>query len=113
MVDIITLANRLNKDYDYIKQLCYNCEIPIHADKEGEFISDEDAKLFENNEVTTHDIWSLIHDVTSDKTGLEKLYCEMVLYNTIMYSFDTDKTRLNKIEKYLEELINEVHKKEI
>lgn len=51
MVNIITLANRLNKDYDYIKQLCYTWEIPIHADKEGEFISDEDAKLFMNNEV--------------------------------------------------------------
>ena len=46
MVDIITLANQLNKDMDYIKQLCYNCEIPIHADKDGEFISDEDAQLF-------------------------------------------------------------------
>lgn len=50
MVDIITLCNQLNKDYDYIKQLCYNCEIPIHADKDGEFISDEDAKLFINKE---------------------------------------------------------------
>lgn len=52
MVNVITLANQLNKDYDYIKQLCYNCEIPIHADKEGEFISDEDAKLFMNSEVS-------------------------------------------------------------
>nr|DAU49987.1 MAG TPA: nucelotide kinase [Caudoviricetes sp.] len=53
MVDIITLANQLNKDYDYIKQLCYNCEIPIHADKEGEFISNEDAQLFINKETKT------------------------------------------------------------
>lgn len=52
MVNVITLANQLNKDYDYIKQLCYSCEISIHADKEGEFISDEDAKLLMNNEVS-------------------------------------------------------------
>ena len=115
MVDIITLANHLNKDYDYIKQLCYNCEIPIHADKDGEFISDEDAKLFINKKVNvpTKDIWELIWDVTKDKQGLEKLYCEMVLYQTIMYSIDTNKSRLNKIEKYLGDLIDEVSKKEI
>ena len=53
MVNIITLCNQLNKDYDYIKQLCYNCEIPIQADKEGEFISDEDAKLFIDKEIKT------------------------------------------------------------
>nr|DAH45206.1 MAG TPA: hypothetical protein [Caudoviricetes sp.] len=115
MVNIITLANQLNKDYDYIKQLCYNCEIPIHADKEGEFISDEDAQLFINKETKTPkiDIWSLIFDVTKDKQGFEKLYCEMVLYQTIMYSIDMDTTRLKNIEKYLGELIDEVSKKEI
>lgn len=51
MVNVVTLANNLNKSYDYIKELCHKCEIPIHCDKEGEFISDKDAQLFMNKEV--------------------------------------------------------------
>lgn len=51
MVNIVTLANKLNKEYDHIKELCEKCEIEVYADKEGEFIRDEDAKLFLNNEV--------------------------------------------------------------
>lgn len=66
-------------------------------------------------DVTTLDIepWDLIFDVTKDKKGFEKLCTEMILYQTIMYAMDKNKTRLNKIEKYLRELIDEVSTQEI
>lgn len=75
------------------------------CDLEFEFMED----------VTTLDIepWDIISDITKDKRGFEKLYCDMVLYQVISYATDKDKTRLNKIEKYLMELINEVSTKEI
>lgn len=75
------------------------------CDLEFEFMED----------VTTLDIepWDIINDITKDKRGFEKLYCDMVLYQVISYATDKDKTRLNKIEKYLMELINEVSTKEI
>lgn len=57
--------------------------------------------------------WDIINDITKDKRGFEKLYCDMVLYQVLSYATDKDKTRLNKIEKYLMELINEVSTKEI
>lgn len=66
-------------------------------------------------DVTTRDIepWDIINDITKNKRGFEKIYCDMVLYQVISYTIDKDKTRLNKIEKYLKELINEVSTKEI
>lgn len=66
-------------------------------------------------DVTTLDIepWDIINDITKDKRGFEKLYCDMVLYQVLSYATDKDKTRLNKIEKYLMELINEVSTKEV
>lgn len=65
--------------------------------------------------VTTLDIepWDIINDITKDKRGFEKLYCDMVLYQVLSYAVDKDKTRLNKIEKYLMELIDEVSTKEV
>lgn len=57
--------------------------------------------------------WDLINDITKDKRGFEKLYCDMVLYQVLSYATDKEKTRLNKIEKYLTELIYEVSTKEI
>lgn len=94
MVDVITLANQLNKDYDYIKQLCYNCEIPIHADKDGEFISDEDAKLFMNNEVSV--------PTRYNKRGMECLNITNILSgdNNIQYFY------LGCIMKYLYRRMN-------
>jgi hypothetical protein len=94
MVNVITLANQLNKDYDYIKQLCYNCEIPIHADKEGEFISDEDAKLFMNNEVSV--------PTRYNKRGMECLDITNILSgdNNIQYFY------LGCIMKYLYRRMN-------
>lgn len=53
MIDIMRLCEQLNKDYDHIKDLCKKCDIEIHADKEGEFISDNDYKLFITNQVKT------------------------------------------------------------
>ena len=95
MVDIITLANQLNKDYDYIKQLCYNCEIPIHADKEGEFISDEDAQLFINKETKTPNRYN-------NRNGVECLDITDTLScgNNIQYFY------LGCIMKYLYRRIN-------
>lgn len=86
------------------------------CDLEFEFMEDVTTK--NNKQYTTLDIepWEimdLIYDVTKDKKGFEKLYCDMVLYQTLSYTKDKDKTRLNKIGKYLEELINEVSTKEI
>lgn len=57
--------------------------------------------------------WDIINDITKDKRGFEKLYCDMVLYQVLSYATDKDETRLNKIEKYLMELINEVSTKEV
>lgn len=59
------------------------------------------------------ELFDLILDVTKDRKGLEKLYCDMVLYQVLSYAKDKDKTRLNKIEKYLKELIDEVSTQEI
>lgn len=75
------------------------------CDLEFEFMED----------VTTLDIepWDIINDITKDKRGFEKLYCDMVLYQVLSYAIDKDKTRLNKIEKYLKELIDEVSTKEV
>ena len=69
--------------------------------------------IFKDDDVTTTDIFDLISDVTKDRKGFEKLYCDMVLYQTLSYATDKDETRLTKIEKYLKELINEVSTKEI
>lgn len=80
---------------------------------EFEFIDDVSTK--NNKQYTCLDIepWDLIFDVTKDKKGFEKLYTEMILYQTIEYAMDKNKTRLNKIEKYLLELIDEVSTQEI
>lgn len=82
-------------------------------DLEFEFVDDVSTK--NNKQYTTLDIepWDIINDITKDKRGFEKLYCDMVLYQVLSYATDKDKTRLNKIEKYLMELINEVSTKEI
>lgn len=71
---------------------------------EFEFIDDEDVKT---------DTWDLIFDITKDKKGFEKLYCEFVLYHVLKYCEDKDVDRLKKIEKVLEELYDEVKKTEI
>lgn len=80
-----------------------------------EFEFMEDVTTKNNKQYTTLDIesWDLINDITKDKRGFEKLYCDMVLYQVLSYVTDKDKTRLNKIEKYLKELIDEVSTKEI
>ena len=82
-------------------------------DLEFEFIDDVSTK--NNKQYTTIDIepWDLINDITKDKRGFEKLYCDMILYQVLSYAKDKDKTRLNKIEKYLMELIDEVSTQEI
>lgn len=83
------------------------------CDLEFEFMEDVTTK--NNKQYTTLDIepWDLINDITKDKRGFEKLYCDMVLYQVLSYATDKEKTRLNKIEKYLTELIYEVSTKEI
>lgn len=115
MVNVITLANQLHKDYDYIKQLCYNCEIPIHADKEGEFISDEDAKLFMNNEVVV--------PTRYNKRGVECLDITNTLSgdNNIQYFYlgcimkylyrRMNVTDLKKARTYLDKWIENAEKK--
>lgn len=83
------------------------------CDLEFEFI--DDVSTMNNKQYTTLDIepWDLINDITKDKRGFEKLYCDMILYQVLAYSNDKDKTRLNKMEKYLMELIDEVSTQEI
>ena len=68
----------------------------------------------EMDDVTTKNNYlDIILDVTKNKSGKEKLFCEMILYQIVKYAEDKDYTRLNIITKYLEELENEVSKKEI
>ena len=109
-----------------IREVCDNgnyleCEYEAYDNKKGMILGKDNHNLivmgneqyefiFKDDDIKSLD---LILDVTKDRLGFEKLYCEMVLYQTLSYATDKDKTRLDKIEKYLMELIDEVSKKEI
>lgn len=110
----------LYRRYDYTTGIIHGDGGPLTiwdlngiCDLEFEFMEDVTTK--NNKQYTTLDIeyWDIINDITKDKRGFEKLYCDMVLYQVLSYAIDKDKTRLNKIEKYLMELINEVSTKEV
>ena len=109
-----------------IREVCDNgnyleCEYEAYDNKKGMILGKDNHNLivignekyefiFKDDDIEP---WDLIFDVTKDRKGLEKLYCDMVLYQVLSYAKDKDKTRLNKIEKYLKELIDEVQTKEI
>lgn len=115
MVDIITLANQLNKDYDYIKQLCYNCEIPIHADKDGEFISDEDAQLFINKETKQPNRYNTrgmecvdIQSIYCGNNNIQYYYLSCILKYLYRRLNVTD---LKKARVYLDKMIENAEEK--
>lgn len=109
-----------------IREVCDNgnyleCEYEAYDNKKGMILGKDNHNLivmgneqyefiFKDDDIEP---WDLIFDVTKDRKGLEKLYCDMVLYQVLSYAKDKDKTRLNKIEKYLKELIDEVSTQEI
>lgn len=45
MTSITTIANNLNKDDQYVEQLCKDKNIKIDYDQDGAYISDDQAKL--------------------------------------------------------------------
>lgn len=112
-----------------IRELCENgkyleCEYESYNHKNGIIYGknshnlsilgcEEYEFIFKDDEDVTTDVWDLIFDITKDKKGFEKLYCELVLYHVLKYCEDKDVNRLKKIEKALEELYDEVKKTEI
>ena len=53
MVEITTLANQLNKDNDYVLQLCEQRNIEIQYDSQGMWIYDDQAEKLLQQELKT------------------------------------------------------------
>lgn len=115
MVNVVTLANQLNKPYDHIIELCKKCDIEVHSDKEGQFISDNDAQLFIECETTKPNRYNKrgienvdIIEMLSGDNNIQYFYLGCIMKYLYRRLNVTD---LKKARTYLDKWIADAEKK--
>lgn len=113
MTSIRTLANQLNKDDDYVIDVCDLLKIVIEYDSDGEYITDEDAKRLMDHEIN---VPTRYNNRGMECVDVQKVYCGNnvqygFLCNILKYLYRRQNVGdLRKAKTYLEKWIEQAEK---